>query len=215
MNKFVLFAIIGFVFIVAVGFLLIPASSIEASSQAEHQFTIEDPMRRVRKILVRTNAVKKIVAMADAELLDQEWLNMKFDIDKPILKRDWNVNGDGILSVRFNDAYLGSHEITLQQDASISPDRLHVTNELQQPSGPVQNYRSVLTLTPDDSGNAHFKCSLDLRIKTTANWFTESVVRSKIEAAAAEALKMQEKAIRTVVADHADELIILPDSGDE
>ncbi len=215
MKKFILLALGGLLVAGVVGFLLIPSSPIEVSSKAEHQFTIEEPMRRVRKILVRTNAVKKIVAMADAELLNQEWLDMKFDIDKPLLKRDWNVNGEGELSVRFNDAYLGSHDITLQQNANISPDQLHTTNDLQTPSGPVQNYSSVLTLTPDDSGNAHFVFSLDLRIKTTANWFTESTVRSKIEASAAEALKQQEEAIREVVSDHADELIILPEDGEE
>lgn len=119
-----------------------PTTTVEVSSNADHQFTVDEPMRRVRKILVRTNAVKKIIAMADAELLDQEWLKMNFEIDKPLLKRDWNIDGDGELSVRFDDAYLGSHDITLLQSVDISPVRLHVTNDLDQATEPVQNYSS-------------------------------------------------------------------------
>ncbi len=56
----------------AVGAALLPLWSIEDNSSAQHEFTINEPIERVRKIMVRSNAAKKIIAMADAELVDQK-----------------------------------------------------------------------------------------------------------------------------------------------
>ncbi|QEG20371.1 hypothetical protein [Mariniblastus fucicola] len=191
---------------------LVPSSPLSATSSAEHGFTVDVPMERARKIMVRTNAAKKLVAMADAELLDQKWLNMDFDIERPLLKRDWQVDGEGELIVRTNDAYLGEHDIVLMQNVDIVRERLHVTNKLKQPSGPIQQYSATLALVPDNEGKAKFVTKLDLEIETTANFLTRSTVKSNIESAAQTALEKQEQAIRLIIDEQADELLIFPAS---
>ncbi len=209
---------VGIIAIVGVVAAILPMNSLQGSSTGEHKFVIDTPMQRVRKILVRTNAVKKIVAMADAKLLDQEWLQMRFEIDRPILKRDWHLEGEGKLVVQTDDSYLGRHEITLQQSVDITPDRVYVTNVLLNPSAPdspIQEYSSTLELAPDEYGNAQLTTSLKLEIKTKASWLTRSIVESSIRNAAQKSLEKQEQAIREIVEQHSDDLIILPGSDND
>ena len=186
-------------------------SELTVESTAQHEFTIDEGMPRVRKILVRTNAVKKIVAMADAELLDQKWLDMDIDLGKKILKRDWHVDGQGKLDVVVNNSYLGKINLTLDQSVDIRRERLQVESKLGKSSGAITKYDSNVELTPDESGQAHFKTSLSLVVSTKANFFTRSVVKKNIEAAAADALDSQEQAFREVVKEKEGEFLIVPD----
>ena len=195
------------------GLLTLRRVHVDVRSTAKHEFVIDESMPRVRKILVRTNAAKKIVAMADAELLDQDWLNLKFEMERPLLARDrdWNLNGNGEMVVQFHDGYLGSHQLALLQSIEIVPEQLEVSNGLREPSGPIEEYRSQIKLVPDGKGRAKFQTSLALRIKTTANWLTQRTVERNINQSAAQSLRNQEQAIREVVQEHANELLILPE----
>ena len=190
-------------------------SELTVESSAQHEFTIDERMPRVRKILVRTNAAKKIVAMADAELLDQTWLDMNFDKGEKLLDRDWQVDGEGQLEVVVNNSYLGKINLTLDQNVDISRERLDVKSELSDSSGAITKYDSSVELTPDDNGKARFRTSLSLVVSTKANIFTRSVVKKNIEAAAADALEKQEQAFREVVSEKEGEFLILPGKSDE
>ena len=208
-------AVIGIVLLSVVVFVAMPAEQISVESSGEHSFTVDVPMKRVRKILVRTNAAKKIIAMADAELLDQEWLKMDIDAKRPLLKRDWHIDGTGKLVVKINNSYLGSHDLTLNQSLDIRAEKLQVSNKLNEPSGPIEEYSSELTLVPDEDGNARFETSLELKINTTANFLTRSTVESEIKSAAPSALEKQEEAIRSVIADQDGKMFIVPEMGEE
>lgn len=216
MKRSLIIAMIVATVIVAAGALLLTRTvKLDVPAEADYEFTVDVPMPRLRKILVRTNAVKKIIAMADAELLDQEWLDLNFQADRPLLNRDWKLDGSGQLKVNVNDPYIGNHLITLNQSVEINPDRLKVENDLDKPVGSIREYSSTLTLIPDASGNAKIVSSVNLRINTSANWFLQSAVENSIRDAALKSLKKQEQAIRELVEDHADELFILPGSGVE
>ena len=208
----VIFGTIGLILAMGVAaFWLLPETEMTESSTAEHQFVVEVPMQRVRKILVRTNAVKKIVAMANAELESQEWLDMDFDAKRPILDQDWKVDGQGELKIVIHDAYLGEVPLTLTQDVAVEKNRLNVTCVSTSNSGPIQEYRSSMVLTPDANGDAQFQTSLALQIKTTANLLNRQIVSSSIRNSAMKALEQQEQAIREVVSAQDGKLIILPD----
>ena len=131
-------------------------SELTVESSATHEFTIDEPMPRVRKILVRTNAGQKIVAMADAKLLDQKWLDMDFDLGGKLLDRDWHVDGDGQLEVVVNNSYLGQINLTLDQKVDIRRERMQVESKLGKSSSSITEYDSTVELTPDDNGDASF-----------------------------------------------------------
>jgi hypothetical protein len=192
------------------------ATPVNVESTGNHSFTIDEPMERVRKILVRTNAVKKIVAMAQARLVDQQWLNAQIQLgDRPIMRDEWQVKSEGELVVETTHYWLGKHEITLEQRVQITPQRLQVSSQLNEPKGPIRKYQSTLLLTPDGNGDAHFDTSLQLRIETSSNWLTSAIVKSEIRQAAKKSLQNQEQAIREIVNEYSDDLFILPKSRDK
>ena len=211
MTKRIVVVLLGVLLLLGLGTWFLTKSELTVESSAQHEFTIDERMPRVRKILVRTNAVKKIVAMADAELLDQKWLKMDFDLGGKLLDRDWHVDGNGQLDVVVNDSYLGAINLTLDQKIDIRPDQLEAESKLGKSSGSITKYDSRIELTPDEQNKANFKTSLSLTITTKANFFTRSMVRRNIEAAAKNALQNQERAFREVVADKKDALLIVPD----
>ena len=200
---------------ILLGTWFLTESELTVESSAQHEFTIDERMPRVRKILVRTNAAKKIVAMANAELLDQKWLDMQFDLGEKLRDRDWQVDGEGQLKVVLNNAYLGKVNLTLDQAVDIRRERMEVNSELGESSGAITKYDSNVELTPDENGQALFRTSLSLVITTKANFFTRSVVKKNIESAAADALESQEKAFREVVSDKDGEILILPEISKE
>ena len=199
----------------AIAIVALPTHTVEVTSEAQHRFELDVRMARVRKIMVRTNAVKKIVAMADATLLDQKWQNMAFESDGPLLKGDWHVDGEGQLSIQIDDAYLGEQSIQLDQTVDVRPDRLYSTNKLVEPSKSIREYDSTLELTPDADENSVIETSLKITVRTTASWITRPYVEREIKAAAARSLDQQETAIREQVAEQGDKLLILPDFGGE
>ena len=207
----VVLGVLAALLVILLGVWVSTESDLTVESSAQHEFTIEERMPRVRKILVRTNAVKKIVAMADAELLDQKWLDMNFELGKKILDRDWHVDGKGQLDVVVNNSYLGKVNLTLDQNVDIRRDQMEVESTLSNSSGAITKYDSSVELTPDEDGQARFKTSLSLVVSTKANFFTRSIVKKNIEEAAAAALESQEQAFREVVQEKAGELLIVPD----
>ena len=187
-------------------------SELTVESTAEHEFTINERMPRVRKILVRTNAAKKIVAMADAELKDQKWLDMQFDLGGKILDRDWQVDGEGQLEVVVNNSYLGEINLVLDQNIDIRREQMKVVSKLgNNSSGAITKYDSSVELTPAENGQANFQTSLSLVVSTKANFFTRSIVQKNIEVAAKDALENQEQAFREVVEAQKGKLIIVPE----
>lgn len=203
--------LIGLAIVAVIAGIAMPVLTLEVASEAQHRFELDVRMARVRKIMVRTNAVKKIVAMADATLLDQKWQNMAFESEGSLLKGDWNVSGEGRLSIQINDAYLGQQSIRLNQTIDVEPDRLYSINDLIEPSESIREYASTLELIPDADNNAVVECTLKLKIRTTASLLTRAYVRQEIEAAAAKSLDQQEIAIRELVDEQSGKLIIMPD----
>ena len=210
------YLLIAFIILAAaIAFLVVPTSKLEVTSEAQHRFELDVGMARARKILVRTDAVKKMVAMADATLLDQKWQNMSFESDGPLLKADWHVSGKGQLSIEINDAYLGEQSIKLDQTVDVRPNRLYSTNKLVEPSKSIHEYDSTLELTPNADENGVVDTTLKITVHTTANLLTRSYVEKEIKAAAGRSLDQQEKAIRELIAEQRDKLLILPDFGRE
>lgn len=187
-----------------------PARTLEISASADHAFVIDEDMERVRKVLVRTNSVKTIVAMANARLKDQEWLELEFGSDGPLPVRNWNLEGEGKLTVVSDDPWLGAQELILDQKIQVQPERLESLNTLREPADSIRDYRSSLVLTPDSRGKAAFHCRVQLTVRTSCSWFTCGAVEAGIQEAPAGALQKMEQAIRDLVARHDGEVVILP-----
>lgn len=212
-KRGIVVVVVGILLVLLAGFIVtlwLPKENVAIASSADHSFIIDVPMERVRKILVRTNAAKKIIAMSDAELKGQKWVDIDFEMPGKILDRNWHVDGEGKLEIVIEDRFIGQNRITLNQKIDITRQRLHVTNVIDQPSKSIRNYDSALTLTPTGAGNAQFDLQLNLELEMEASWFLKQIVKDRGQAVAKNSLQRQEEAIREVVAEQADKIFILP-----
>lgn len=186
--------------------------SANVAATVEHAFVIKESFARVRKILVRTNAIKKVVAMTNSQLVDQQWLNVSFDLKSLLRDPDWNVGGQGTLTVKTTDPYVGEHEITLNQDVNIRVDQLRVSNRLTEPVSKLRKYDTVMEAI-DNRGTSEFRATLTLEVTTTVTPLFRRIAKRRVYEAAEKALRQQEQAIRNIVEEHKDDLIILPKLG--
>lgn len=202
-------AVIGIIAAIAV----LPLFPVTATSQAERTFVVEVPMERARKILVRTNAIKKIASMDNGELIDQQWQEFDLAANRPLRDKDWNVSGTGQLTVLVRNSYLGDQTLKLSQNVDITNQRLESINQLVEPAESIKQYDSRLLLEPNEAGTAEFLQELSMTITTKAGLLTRSIVIDEIQKTANRTLENQEAALREVIDAHANKWLILPDFG--
>ncbi len=193
-----------------IGSLFATGEILEFNSSGTNKFTIDVPMTKVRKILVRTDAGKKLIAMSDAEFVNQDWSELDLEADQPLRKRDWDISSSGVLTVQTTDPLVGNHELNLKQDLQIQPELLEIKSHLTEPSGPIRNYQSSLTIVPDEAANTQIDATLSLTYRQQVNWLTKSYAEKRIHSAADRSLARQEEGLRKAVAEYADQLFILP-----
>ena len=203
-------AVLGAVTVLTVVLVAAVPLRYQTAATVEHRYVLEEPFSRVRKILVRTNAVKNVVGMTNSEFIDQQWEQLSLDVDRLLFDAQWNVQGEGQLRVRTKDEYVGEHVIDLRQRVDIQPDLMHVTTKLQTPTDRLKDYDVATTFGEDSGGGTLVQSQLTLEIDTSAPLLFRSVARRRVREAAYRSLHGQEVAIRQVVDQHRDEVLILP-----
>ena len=206
---------------VPVALLVFVPLPYEASARVENEYRIEEPFPRVRKIMVRTNAVKDVVGMSKSEFIDQEWDALSFDIGQLLRDPEWEIAGKGRLKVLTKDPYVGEHLITLLQDVQVRQGTIEVVTALETPTDRLREYRveshfgSALSAEsgsglagPQDATLVRSSLLLTIATRTPLVW--RSVALRRVHDAARESLAAQETAIQKVVAENRDSLLLLP-----
>ena len=185
-----------------------------ASEQTvEVSFTVDQNFTTVRKILVRTDALKRIVTMTgESKFLDQNWSTLGGGIESinPLDLR-WKLELHGTLKVRTLDEYVGQNDITLRQEVEIEPDQLHSNVELIEGSGRLLDYQMTTWFMRDEAGNkTRVVQRLKQEILTDTPWFAHSIADRRVRASVERALTNQQRAIRKVIEDNLDKRWLLP-----
>ena len=201
-------------------FVLLVPLPYEASALVENEYVIDEPFSRVRKIMVRTNAVKEVVGMSKSEFVDQQWDTLNLDVGQLLRNSQWEISGQGRLKVLTKDPYVGEHLITLLQDVEVKEEQIHVVTSLETPTDRLRDYRaesSFGTALPELAAAAAaapettlVRSSLLLTIATSTPLVWRSVALKRVHEAAEESLAAQEAAIRRVVDQNRNSLLILP-----
>jgi hypothetical protein len=179
----------------------------------EREFVLDDDFTLVRKILVRTDASKRIVTMTgDSEFIDQEWQAFGGGLDSiAIFDPQWRLQLHGTLRVRTQDAYIGQHEIALSQQVQIDPDQLRSDVELREPSERLLQYEMMTWFLRDpQSGKTIVRQRLTQEILTEAPWFAHAIADRRVRASIERALENQERAIRQIVDENRDRRWVFP-----
>lgn len=168
----------------------------------DKSFGIDLDFTTVRKILVRTDALKRIITMTgESEFIDQKWTAVGggFDSLNP-LDLDWKIELHGTLKVRTLDPYVGQNEITLAQEVKIDRDQLHSDIELTKGSERLLDYQMTVWFFRDqETGKTRVQQRLSQEILTDCPWFAHGIADRRVRASVERALRNQERAIRTVI----------------
>ena len=190
---------------VAGGYWLWPRAEVCAQS-AQNSFVIDETFDRVRKILVRTKATEKIVALGESS----EFIGEQQQIDGIVFGNALSLGVSGELKVRTDDPYIGQHLITLDQDVELNFDRLVSNLTLSEGSDRLRGY-DCRTEFLRDGDKTVVNCKLTLTIKTTAPKIAAGYANRRVKESAESALGTQERAIRQVVEDNRHKKWILPE----
>ncbi|RIK79348.1 MAG: hypothetical protein DCC67_10690 [Planctomycetota bacterium] len=206
-------ALILAVVIVAVGGGLLLRGEYATTQTARRTFVIDEDFTSVRKILVRTDSAKQIVAMGGgSEFISQQWSAIGGAIDSiKLLDPQWRLQLHGTLRVRTKDPYIGQHPIALEQDVVIEVDFLNSDVTLKQPAERLKQYHMKTRFERDPSaGNTRVALELTQEILTDAPWFAHGIADRRVRSSAEQTLANQERAIRRLVAEHIDDVPVFP-----
>jgi hypothetical protein len=178
----------------------------------ENSFTLDDDFSKVRKILVRTNALKQIITMTgESEFIEQKWKNVGGGLDslRP-LSLAWNLEIDGTLKVRTLDPYVGQNEVMLAQVVKIDSDQLVSDIKLTEGSERLLDYEMTVGFFREkESGKTRVEQRLKQEILTDAPWFAHWIADRRVRASTERAVVNQERAIRTVIEENRDQRWLL------
>lgn len=182
---------------------------------ARRTFAVDQDFTTVRKILVRNDSAKQIVAMGGgSEFISQQWSAIGLDASRvleQLVDPDWRLQLHGTLRVRTKDPYIGEHPISLKQDVVITVDFLNSEVMLQEPTERLKQYRMTTRFERDEAaGNTRVILELTQEILTDAPWFAHGIADRRVRASAEKTLVNQETAIRQHVAEHLDDVPVFP-----
>jgi hypothetical protein len=185
-----------------------------ASQQTvEVSFTIDQDFTTVRNILVRTDALKRIVTMTgESKFLDQNWSTLGGGLESidPLNIR-WKLELQGTLKVRTLGEYVGRNEVTLRQEIKIDPDQLVSDVKLTEGSKRLLDYQMTTSFMRDEAGNkTRVVQRLKQEILTDTPWFAHWIADRRVRASTQLALTNQQRAIRKVIEDNLDKRWLLP-----
>jgi hypothetical protein len=184
-----------------------------AEQSVERSFIIDEDFTAVRKILVRTDAAKRIITMTgDSEFVDQQWTAVGGGLESlNLLDPRWRLELHGMLRLRTLDEYVGRNEILLSQVVNIDPDQLHSEVELKKGSERLLDYQMTTWFARDEAGEkTRVVQRLKQEILTDAPWFAHAIADYRVRASANKALVNQERAIRKVIEDNRHQRWLLP-----
>ncbi|MCC6491983.1 MAG: hypothetical protein IT424_03070 [Pirellulales bacterium] len=201
--------------VAAVGFGggLLVGGHYAATQTARRAFSIDENFTSVRKILVRNDSAKQIVAMGGgSEFISQQWSAVGGSVESlKLLDPDWRLQLHGTLRVLTKDPYIGEHPIALEQDVVIEVDFLNSDVTLKQPTDRLKQYHMTTRFERDrSSDNTRVLLELTQEILTDAPWFAHGIADARVRSSVEHTLANQESAIRQLIAENIDDVPLLP-----
>jgi hypothetical protein len=125
-----------FLLVAALGVLAYPVifPVVTAEKVATDEYAIDLNFDKVRKIIVRCNALQSIVAQQYGEVVSQDW--SKLDFQGLI---DWDLEGEGQFVVRFDNPNI-PELLHFTQTVHITKDRIESRSGLIEPHGYLKDF---------------------------------------------------------------------------
>jgi hypothetical protein len=202
-----IYIILSAFIVVCVGyFLFYPYHSAQIA--VEHSFVIDNDFDDTRKILVRTDAAKRLIEAFGVEVLEEKWDNVTFGVDKfrPI---EWDINLHGRLKVRVKEEYF-DEILLLQQDSHVERDLVVSKISLIEDAGLIKGYQNHIKFCRDGD-----KTKVCIRLYTKVGRripnlpYLREKIQNELEKASEETLKESEEAIRKLIKERSGKKLLL------
>jgi hypothetical protein len=177
---------------------------------AERSFVLDMDFRRIRRILMSTDANQQIITLTgDSQFLNETWTPVGGGINLNPLDPSWTLELRGDLHVRTLDEYVGREEIDLTQNVKIESKQLVSRTDLKRGSARLKGYNMVTRYVPEaDSSKTRVEQRLTQEVLTHAPWFAHGIADSRVYGSAYDSLVRQEAAIRKVIDDNKDRWLL-------
>jgi hypothetical protein len=170
---------------------------------AERSFVLDLEFRRIRRILMSTDANQQIITLTgDSQFLDETWTPVGGGLNLNPVDPSWTLELRGDLHVRTLDEYVGQEEIRLTQNVKIESNQLVSRTDLKQGSARLKGYGMVTRYVPEPDGKTRVEQRLTQEILTHAPWFAHAIADRRVYDSAYDSLVRQEAAIRKVIDDN-------------
>ncbi len=191
--------------------LLFPGQKL-VKAQAEREFIIDENFTDVRKILVRKDVAKDIIALGgDSEFVEQQWSAVGGDVNPTsIFDLGWRLELHGILKVRILDDYIGKHVVPMDQKVEITVDLVDSRSVLEQGTDRLLAYDMVTRFSRTADNKTRVQLKLMQEINAEAPWFAGAIAQNIVNESVQRSLANQERGIRQVIEDNKHDLPIFP-----
>ncbi len=163
------------------------------SQTAVLTFELPQNFRKVRRILIVSDATKRITTMAgDNRFIESSW--SKIDGEFNPLKR-MRLELHGSLKVQSMDEYIGKPIVHLTQTTWISLDTVHSQAKLAEPAERLLDYELTTEFTRNPGGNTLVSLALTQQVMTKAPRFARKIADRRVLESAQSALQNQKDAI--------------------
>ncbi len=214
-------AIVG-ILIIGIGATVWSLSAVDhlATTKRAKTFTVDCEYGKFRQIMVRKNATAAIVGQSKMKLLEERIQDIEIDTsndDRPLLnalrgRSESNVAAVKEITVSLDDPSLNAEKLVLRQQADIEPERMHVVTSSKEAAGNLKRYSTTLEARPKgDSTEVTLTVEMDIVVRVPKLFVSRA--DSGVQKAAEEAINEQASSIKALIAEHADERLILPELG--
>lgn len=208
MTKIQMFlvSLIVFISVAMLGFYFFVPRHCSQGDQIDVYYIDED-FDRVKKILMRTNALDKIVSSQQGEVLYQKWNNL--DVSSERLLGPWDINGQGELIVKTKDPDAGTLILKFKQTVHIDKDSLVSKSWISERVGSLKEYNTEMVMIREGERT---KVTNRIYMKYERRLPTSYIdyMDRKVAESVAESLQKHREAVVKLIASYSDKRIILP-----
>ena len=183
---------------------------VKASS--EREFIVDESFTDVRKILVRKDVAKDIIALGgDSEFVEQKWKAVGGDINPTsVFDLGWKLELHGTLKVRILDEYIGKHVVPMDQKVVITVDLVDSRSVLEKGTDRLIAYDMVTRFSRTAENKTKVELKLMQEINADAPWFASAIAKKIVLQSVEKSLLNQERGIRQVIEENKHDLPIFP-----
>ena len=193
-----------FFVIVSLGFIYLTSPIHHSYVNVNHSFVIDEDFKKVKKILIRTNILKRIIELNGATIENSQWQNVTIGMIK---LTKWDVIVEGSLKVRIKDLY---GILYIKQKTFIGDNKIDILLTLKEPVPPLQTYVNRIIFKRQNNGTTLVIINMKMDVaKKLPEIFHNHMDRIMLSSVSVNLLQAEHE-LKQVIDEYKNQKIIIP-----